>query len=163
MEACLFLLQKGLFGYQVGFGGLIALLVYTVGAVGFLEKQTAAEILAKAIHEVVKGHRFFSPAIAKRMTNGKHWARDYDGLLRPNGVRLTSSETKVLRLVAEGQVSEQVATTLGISIKAVEKHRKLAMDKLNIHETADLTRYAIAQGIIKSRVKTIPVRAEIRL
>jgi DNA-binding NarL/FixJ family response regulator len=52
-----------------------------VGAMGFLEKQTAAEIITKAIHEVVNGHRFFSPSIAKRMTNGKHWSRDHDGTL----------------------------------------------------------------------------------
>jgi DNA-binding NarL/FixJ family response regulator len=127
----------------------------TVGAVGFLEKQTAAKILTKAIHEVVNGHRFFSPSIAKRMTNGKHWSRNHDGLLKPNGVHLTSRETEVLRLVAEGRANKQVATTLDISIETVGKHRQSAMDKLNLHETADLTRYAVAQGIIKSNVQVL--------
>lgn len=125
----------------------------TVGAMGFLEKQTSAEYLTKAIHEVVNGHRFFSPAIAKRMTNGKHWARNHDGLLKPNGVRLTSRETKVVQLVAEGRADKQVAAALGITIKTVGKHRQSAMDKLNVHETADLTHYAIAQGLIKSSVQ----------
>lgn len=65
-----------------------------VGVVGFLQKQTAADILTKAIHEVFNGHRYFSPAIAKRMTNGKNWSRNHDGLLQPNGVLLTARETK---------------------------------------------------------------------
>ena len=125
----------------------------TVGAVGFLEKQTAAGILTEAIREVVNGRRFFSPAIAKRMTNGKNWSRNFDGLLKPNGVRLTARETKVLKLVAEGQSNRKVASTLGTSVVAVEKHRRQAMEKLDIHEAADLTRYAIANGPIESRVQ----------
>ena len=124
-----------------------------VGAVGFLEKQTSAEILTKAIHEVAKGKSFFSPIIAKRMAEGKNRSLDRDGLSKANGGRLTSREMEVLQLVAEGQANKQVAAELGISIKTVEKHRQHLMDKLAIHETAGLTRYAIAQGIIESRVQ----------
>lgn len=124
-----------------------------VGAVGFLEKQTSAEILTKAIHEVARGKQFFSPAIAKRLADGRNRAIDRDGLHKPDAARLTSRETEVLQLVAEGQANKQVAATLGISIKTVEKHRQRVMDKLNIHETAGLTRYAVAQGIIESSVQ----------
>jgi DNA-binding NarL/FixJ family response regulator len=124
-----------------------------VGAKGFLAKQTAMEFLARAICEVVKGHQFFSPVIAKRMTKARNWSRDHDGLLRPGGVRLTSRETKVLQLVAEGHANRQIAATLGIGTRTVENHRQHAVDKLNLHETADLTRYAISQGIITSRVR----------
>ncbi len=123
------------------------------GVVGFLEKQTSAEILTQAIHEVAAGKSFFSPAIAKRMADGRNRSRDRDGLPRPHGGRLTSREMEVLQLVAEGRANKQVAATLGISIKTVEKHRQHLMDKLNIHETASLTRYAIAQGIIESAVQ----------
>ena len=123
------------------------------GAAGFLEKQTSAEILTKAIREVAAGKLFFSPSIAKRLADGKSRSLDRDGLYKTNGVRLTSRETEVLQLVAEGQANKQVASTLGISIKTVEKHRQHVMDKLNIHETASLTRYAIAQGIIESSVQ----------
>ncbi len=123
------------------------------GAAGFLEKQTSAEILTKAIQEVAKGKTFFSPAIAKRMLDGKNRSRDRDGLAKAASVALTSREMEVLQLVAEGQANKQVAATLDISIKTVEKHRQHVMDKLNIHETAGLTRYAIAQGIIESRVQ----------
>lgn len=124
-----------------------------VGATGFLEKQTSAEILTQAIQEVAKGKPFISPVITKRMTDAKNRSRDRDGLPKAGGVRLTSRETEVLQLVAEGHANKQVAATLNISIKTVEKHRQHVMDKLNIHETAGLTRYAIAQGIIESNVQ----------
>lgn len=124
----------------------------SVGVAGFLEKQTSAEVLAKAIQEVAKGKTFFSSAVAKRMTDGRNRSRDRDGLQNSKSAKLTSRETEVLQLVAEGQANKQVAATLNISIKTVEKHRQHVMDKLNIHETAGLTRYAMAQGIIESRV-----------
>jgi DNA-binding NarL/FixJ family response regulator len=125
----------------------------TVGAVGYLEKQSSTAYLTKAINEVINGHRFFSPSIAKRMTKGKHWARNHDGLLKPNGARLTSQETEVVRLVAEGRGNKQLAAILGLTIKTVGRHRQSAMDKLNIHETADLTHYALAQGLIENGVQ----------
>jgi DNA-binding NarL/FixJ family response regulator len=123
------------------------------GVVGFLEKQTSAEILTRAIQEVVAGHTFFSPAIAKRRRDDQKKPRDRDGLLKAHGARLTSRESEVLQLVAEGSANKQVAAELGISIKTVEKHRQHLMDKLKIHDTAGLTRYAIAQGIVESDVQ----------
>ena len=107
-----------------------------VGAAGFVEKQTSGEILTRGIREVARGNRFFSPAIAKRMTHDKKRLRDRDGLLLPNGLRLTSRETEVLQLVTEGLANKQVAAQLGLSIKTVEKQRQHVMDKLNLHETA---------------------------
>jgi DNA-binding NarL/FixJ family response regulator len=79
--------------------------------------------------------------------------RGRDGLLKAHSMRLTSREVEVLQLVAEGAANKQVAAELGISIKTVEKHRQHLMDKLNIHETAGLTRYAIATGVIESSVQ----------
>ncbi|MBL9186203.1 MAG: response regulator transcription factor [Opitutaceae bacterium] len=123
------------------------------GVAGFLEKQTSAEILAQAIHEVAAGKSFFSPAIARRMASIKGRSLGRDGLGKADGARLTTRESEVLQLVAEGYANKQVAAELGISIKTVEKHRQNLMDKLNLHEIAGLTRYAIAQGIIESRVQ----------
>jgi DNA-binding NarL/FixJ family response regulator len=60
---------------------------------------------------------------------------------------------EVLQRIAEGDANKQIAAELGISIKTVEKHRDHLMRKLDIHETAGLTRYAIAEGIIESRVQ----------
>ena len=123
------------------------------GVAGFLEKQSSAEILTKAIHEIAKGKSFFSPAIAKRLASDPGKPRDRDGMIKAHGARLTSRESEVLQLVAEGQANKQVAAQLGISIKTVEKHRQHLMDKLNIHDTAGLTRYAIAAGVIESSVQ----------
>lgn len=125
------------------------------GVAGFLEKQSSAEVLTKAIRTVAAGNSFFSPGIAKRLREGQNHALDRDGLPKAEGTRLTSRENEVLQLVAEGQANKQVAAILGISIKTVEKHRQHLMDKLNIHETAGLTRYAIAHGIVESRVQLI--------
>jgi DNA-binding NarL/FixJ family response regulator len=124
-----------------------------VGVAGFLEKQTSAEILTKAVHEVAKGKTFFSPAIAKRIAASSARQRGRDGISKSNATQLTSRETEVLQLVAEGHANKQVAASLDISIKTVEKHRQRLMDKLNIHETAGLTRYAIAHRIIESGVQ----------
>lgn len=124
-----------------------------IGVVGFLEKQTSAEILTKAIREVAKGNSFFSPTVAKRVQEIQNKPRDRDGMIKAEGNRLTSRETEVLQLVAEGSANKQVASELGISIKTVEKHRQHLMDKLNIHDTAGLTRYAISAGVIESRVQ----------
>jgi DNA-binding NarL/FixJ family response regulator len=124
-----------------------------VGAAGFLEKQTSAEIFTQAIREVAKGKSFFSPAIARRMDDRRNRSRDRQGLPKPGNLRLTSREMEVLQLVAEGQSNKQAAATLLISIKTVEKHRQHLMDKLNLHETAGLTRYAIAHGVIKNSVQ----------
>jgi DNA-binding NarL/FixJ family response regulator len=123
------------------------------GVVGFIEKQTSSEILTKAIREVAKGGTYFSPAIAKRRRDNENSPRDRAGLLKAQGNRLTPRESEVLQLVAEGSANKQVALELGISIKTVEKHRQHLMDKLNIHDTASLTRYAIAAGVIESSVQ----------
>lgn len=123
------------------------------GAAGFLEKQTSAEILIRAVREVAAGNTFFSPTIARRRHLDSGWPRGRDGLAKPGVRKLTSRESKVLQLVAEGLANKQIAATLGISIKTVEKHRQHLMDKLNVHETAGLTRYAIAHGIIENSVQ----------
>jgi DNA-binding NarL/FixJ family response regulator len=125
----------------------------TVGVSGFLEKQTSAEVLTKAVGEVAKGNRFFSPGIAKRIADNRNRSLGRDGLPKAGGVRLTSRETEVLQLVAEGKANKQVAAELRISIKTVEKHRQHLMNKLNIHETAGLTRYAIEQRIVEATVQ----------
>ncbi len=123
------------------------------GVAGFLEKQTSAEILTRAIREVSKGTTFFSPSITKRMSDARGIPVGRDGLRKTGKVHLTSRESEVLQLVAEGSANKQVAAELGISIKTVEKHRQQLMDKLNIHDTAGLTRYAMTAGVIESGVR----------
>ena len=123
------------------------------GVAGFLEKQTSADILAKAIREVAAGRSFCSPAITRRLPADSGNGRDRHGIVRANSTRLTSRECEVLQLVAEGSANKQIAAELGISIKTVEKHRQHLMDKLNIHDTAGLTRHAMKTGVIESDVQ----------
>jgi DNA-binding NarL/FixJ family response regulator len=123
------------------------------GAVGYLLKQTAASDLIKAIREAKKGNAFFSPAISKRLM--EHYR---ETLVRGVPVRkrsdiLTSREAEVLQLIAEGKANKQISAELNVSIKTVEKHRQQLMNKLNIHDIAGLTRYAIAKGVIEAGVK----------
>ena len=66
---------------------------------------------------------------------------------------LTARERELLQLIAEGKANKQVAAELGVSFKTVDKHRQHLMSKLNIHDVAGLTRYAIAEGIIESSVR----------
>lgn len=126
--------------------------VTALGAAGFLLKQTSSHCLAKAIREVQKGNTFFSSAISKRVQDRsrKSAAR---GESAKSGNRLSSREVEVLQLIAEGKANKQVAAELGVSFKTVDKHRQHLMSKLDIHDVAGLTRYAIAEGIIESNVR----------
>jgi len=121
------------------------------GAAGFLLKQTSSHDLSRAIREVQNGNTFFSPAIARRLHDQRSPAGSKP--LRKRVARLSSRELEVLQLIAEGEPNKQVAAELGISIKTIEKHRQSLMRKLNIHDIAGLTRYAIGAGIIESSVQ----------
>lgn len=127
--------------------------VTELGAKGYLVKQTSAHFLSQAIREVELGNTFFSPEIAKRIQHRQQTTLDRQGHLKEKNVVLSSRETEVLQLIAEGEANKQIAAELGISIKTVEKHRARVMQKLDIRDTAGLTRYAIAEGIIESSVQ----------
>ena len=123
------------------------------GAMGFLLKQSSSHEVCHAIREVRKGKSFFSPSIAKRSGRLNPQAGAGTGKLDQKAAQLTSREMEVLQLVAEGRANKQVAAELGISVKTVEKHREHLMEKLDIHDTAGLTRYAISAGIIENSVQ----------
>lgn len=128
--------------------------VVEAGARGYLVKQSSGEVLAKAIREIHLGRTYFTPSIARHLQEGFRKSKDGVGLRKKSDHQLTSRETELLQLIAEGQANKQVAVELGISIKTVEKHRQNLMEKLNIHDIAGLTRYAIAQGVIESSVQS---------
>ena len=126
--------------------------VVMLGAAGYLIKQTSADLLVRAIREVQKGNIFYSPSIANRVR--RLCLESPGGCKSPKKkAALTSRELEVLQLIAEGKANKQIARGLGISIKTVEKHRQHLMSKLDLHDTAGITRYAIAAGIIESRVQ----------
>jgi len=124
-----------------------------LGAVGYLIKQTSLAALSKVIREVYKGRVFFSPSVAKHLHHPDQRLPVREDLLKKKVAHLSSREVEVLQLIAEGKANKQIASELTISIKTVEKHRQHLMEKLNIHDTAGLTRHAISAGIIESSVQ----------
>jgi len=123
------------------------------GAVGFLLKQNSSHAVCDAIREVHKGNKFFGPTVARRLHQLERNSPVRAGQSHPRNVELTSREMEVLQLIAEGKANKQTAAELGIGMKTVEKHREHLMEKLDIHDTAGLTRYAISAGIIESSVQ----------
>jgi DNA-binding NarL/FixJ family response regulator len=124
------------------------------GAAGFLLKQTSAQDVCRAIREVQKGKTFFSPSISRRLDRLHPSSSNRAGVLHnKKAVQLTRREMEVLQLIAEGKANKETAAELGIGLKTVEKHREHLMQKLDIHDTAGLTRYAISAGIIENSVQ----------
>ena len=127
------------------------------GAAGYLVKQTSARILATAIREVSKGNTFFSPSLTACLHRQADQSSARCRSCQHVESCMTPREVEVLQLVAEGRSNKQIAAELEISIKTVEKHRGNLTRKLNIYETASLTRYAISTGIIENHVRLTTV------
>ncbi len=121
------------------------------GASGFLLKQDSAEQVCSAIRHVKQGGIHYSQAIAKRFIHLNPQSLAKSGKRERKPTNLTAREREVLQLIAEGCSNKQTASELSISIKTVEKHRSQLMQKLDIHDTAGLTRHAIAAGIIECK------------
>ncbi len=120
--------------------------VMEMGASAYLGKETCVNELIYAIREVRRGNAFFSPAISK-LVAARDRATRQASVGKPR--ILSGREFQVLRLIAEGRTNRQMGATLQIAVKTVEKHRAHIMNKLNIHDVAGLTRYAIGRGIIE--------------
>jgi DNA-binding NarL/FixJ family response regulator len=125
------------------------------GAAGYLMKETAANEVLQAVREVHRGNTYFSAEIAQRMARQTRAAFGRTGAQKVSAPRLTTRESQVLALIAAGKANKQIADDLEISIKTVEKHRASLMDKLNLHEAASLTRYAISSGAVASYRPTL--------
>ena len=124
-----------------------------VGASGFLIKQSSAHEVCEAIRAVHAGGTFFSVPVSRRFVRADLQAPGAAAKVPGKEHALTSREMEVLQLIAEGKANKEVAAELEISIKTVEKHRGHLMEKLDIHDIAGLTRYAIGAGIIESSVQ----------
>lgn len=112
------------------------------GVHGYVIKSTAADDLLQAISTVCKGNPYFSPDVAKIMVE------TYLAGENSKEPGLGDRERQVLQLVAEGKTTKEIAVLLGISAKTAESHRSHLMEKLDIHDTAGLVRYAIREGLI---------------
>jgi DNA-binding NarL/FixJ family response regulator len=115
------------------------------GALGYVLKDCAVEELNQAIHTVAANQTYLSPKIAQ-MVLEKYINQLQDDDCSPFST-LTARERAVLQLLAEGKSTKQIAVYLCLSVKTIETHRKKIMDKLNIHSIAELTKYAIREGL----------------
>jgi DNA-binding NarL/FixJ family response regulator len=118
------------------------------GAAGYLLKHSAGGELLRAIREAHAGKTVLSPAIEQSLRQERQARFAIEGRAPQGKVNLSPREWEVLQLIAEGLANKQMAAELGISIKTVEKHRQHLMDKLNLHDTAALTRFAVARGVV---------------
>ena len=114
---------------------------FRAGASGYLLKRSAASELVTAIHDVLNGNLYVTPLIAKSALEGILKVAEKQGPL------LSARQREVLQLVAEGHSAKEIAGILRISSKTVEFHKSCIMKKLDLHSTAELTRYALEHRI----------------
>jgi DNA-binding NarL/FixJ family response regulator len=108
------------------------------GMAGYVLKQSAASELSSAVQTVMRNERYITPALSDPNKTGAE-ADDV----------LTSRQRQVLKLIAEGCIAKEIAARLGISVRTAEFHRVSIMQKLNLHTTAQLTRFALETGVIE--------------
>ena len=113
-----------------------------VGVSGYVVKSQASADLVRAIREVSRDMTYLSPRVSRTVVQAYLAKTEGPGPLTPR-------EREVLRLVAEGKTTKEVAATLGISAKTAEAHRTRIMKKLETHNTASTVRYAIRQGLVQ--------------
>jgi DNA-binding NarL/FixJ family response regulator len=117
---------------------------FQAGASGYLLKHSAPEELSQAIKSVLQGRHYLTPLLTKEVM---------DSVLTPStgergkATALTARQREVLQLVAEGKGTKEIATILRLSVKTVEFHKARLMQQLDLHTIADLTKYAITQGV----------------
>jgi two-component system response regulator NreC len=114
----------------------------SAGVKGYVLKSQISGELIHAIQQVLRGHVYLSPGISGAVLAA------YNSKAHPADP-LTSRERQVLQLIAEGKSTKDVAALLGVSVKTAESHRSRLMQKLDIHETATLVRYAVKHGLVQ--------------
>ena len=119
------------------------------GASGYVPKRAAPEELLTAIRAAASGEVYLYPSLAKLLVKD-YLSQERAVENKPTLDGLTDREQEVLSLLAEGAANDQIAKSLVISTKTVERHRENIMRKLNLHSRAELVRYAIRKGIIKA-------------
>ena len=121
--------------------------VLRAGASGYLVKQAAPAELVWAIQAIHRGDSFLSPSISRKVIED-YTRRAEATEVRDSFDRLTGREREILQLIAEGHTNREIAELLHLSAKTVETHRAHLMGKLDIHNVAELTQYAIRRGVI---------------
>jgi len=114
------------------------------GAYGYVLKESAFEEVVRAVREVVAGRTYLSPGVVGVVVE------DYVSHVRKQPSEaspLTDREREVVQLLAEGESTKRIAARLNVSVKTIETHRKHVMEKLDIHSVAELTKYAVREGL----------------
>ena len=117
------------------------------GVDGYVLKDATHDELVMAIHHVMAGERYLSPGISEKVITGYLEGKE-DSLSVSSWQRLSQREREVLKLIAEGYKNKEIAEDLCISLKTVEKHRANLMKKLDLHNAAALTVYAMEKGLV---------------
>jgi len=120
--------------------------ILRAGASGYLVKQAAPRELIAAIRAAQRGDSYLSPSVSRKVV-AQYVQRAGAVAEQDSYEKLTNREREVLQLIAEGNSTREIADVLHISVKTAESHRAHLMDKLDIHTTAELTRYAIRKGV----------------
>jgi len=127
--------------------------VLRAGARGFLLKSDAGRDLVSAVEALQRQRTFFTTRVSQMVLDGfldrDNGSDNGEPASLPAGDLLTSREREVIQLLAEGRTSKEVAVTLNLSVKTAETHRTNLMRKLGLHSVADLTRYAVRNGIVQ--------------
>jgi DNA-binding NarL/FixJ family response regulator len=118
----------------------------SAGASAYLLKKRAYEELMQAIREVMMGRKFLSPDVAQGVVDAYVQLSSLSDE-KPAFIVLSSREREVLQRLAEGHATKETADALNVSVKTVETHRRNIMEKLNLHSVAELTKYAVREGI----------------
>jgi DNA-binding NarL/FixJ family response regulator len=121
---------------------------FDVGASAYVLKAGVVEELVEAMRQVSEGNTYVSPGFGPDVLETL-W--DRSGKPSVEGEKLTDRQREILQLIAEGQLSKQIADALDISIKTVEFHRGRIMARLGVHSVAELVRTAVEQGLIPAR------------
>ena len=123
---------------------------FRAGVSGYVLKQSVAEELVFAIKEVLKGRLYVSPSVAENLVEQalNPGEASSAGALPGGSDKLSARQREVLQLIAEGQSTKEIASTLNVSIKTIEFHKTRIMKQLGVHSTAELTKHAISIGLI---------------
>ena len=121
------------------------LAAFAAGTSGYLLKESAFEEMIIAIKVALEGRTYLSPAIAHVLV--RESIEQWSVSAEPMGRGISSREREILQLVAEGRSSKEMAESLYVSVKTIETHRKQIMNKLNLHSIAELTKYAVREGV----------------
>lgn len=120
--------------------------MFAAGASAYILKQTASDELIRAIRAVAAGKKYLSSEVARGVVDA-YVELSQSASKAPAFVVLTEREREILQLIAEGKSTKDIGGDIGVSVKTVETHRHNIMEKLNLHSVAELTKYAIREGI----------------